>query len=627
MQTNIFSVAQLFEGRLLRVPDYQRGYSWEEPQLRDFIEDIELLGDKQVHYAGTVVLHRTERDPQMDEDGRTHVALDVVDGQQRLTTIVILLCVLRRELARIGAEPNLQEGIRRSFLWVNAHGTRARLTKLSLAGELGDYFERRVLAELPTADAPKTQSEARIDDARVRFTKFLAARGEALGDGYAAWLVGLYAKVTQRLKTSLFSVESEADVGVIFEVLNNRGKPLSELEKVKNYLLYVAAKTDEDGKLARKINKVWSRVLHSLMAGQLTRSQDEDQLLRTHWLLAYDPNERAWDGSRSIKAKIDLRAGNAPDVLYAAADSYLDTLEEVALSFADIENPQRHDAFRGVAPDDARRREIALWVERLHRLGFVAPFRPLLAAARRAGPLDDGGHVELLKACERFSFLVYRVAGCRPNAGRSWLYRLGHRLFLRETDIKSAAASVASAIGWYCRQQAYDRFFEVDPESPRSFYEWGGIRYLLYEWETHLAGPRQVMLSWRELHQRQPKTTIEHVLPQTPVDPYWSERFDDEARRVYTHDLGNLCLTEDNSVYGNKPFAAKRGEAGAVGRCYSTSNLFSERALARATEWTPQAIVARHDELAAWAKERWPWSGGESEDAGAIAEEAETGDA
>ena len=115
------------------------------------------------------------------------------------------------------------------------------------------------------------------------------------------------------------------------------------------------------------------------------------------------------------------------------------------------------------------------------------------------------------------------------------------------------------------------------------------------------------MLSWKALHQRQPKTTIEHVLPQTPADPYWLERFDADARRIYTHDLGNLCLTEDNSVYGNKLFTAKRGEAGALGRCYATSNLFSERALARATEWTPDAVVARRAELTAWAKLRWPW--------------------
>ena len=476
MQTSLFSIAELFESRLLRVPNYQRGYSWEEPQLRDFIEDLELLGGKQIHYAGTVVLHKTGHEPQMDEDGRTHLTLDVVDGQQRLTTIVILLCELRRELARIDAEQNLQEGIRRSFLWVRAHGTKARLPKLSLAGDLGDYFERRVLAESPTADAPRTQSEARIDAARLRFAKLLSSKGTALGDGYLPWLVELYAKVSQRLKTSLFSVESEAEVGVIFEVLNNRGKPLSELEKVKNYLLYVAAKTDESGRLAGKINKVWGRVLQSLMTGELTRSQDEDQLLRTHWLLAYDPSERAWDGSRSIKAKLDLRAGSPPDVLYGAVDDYLNTLDEVALSFADIENPQRPDSFRGLTPNDDRRQEIALWVERLHRLGFVAPFRPLLAAARRVAPLDDTGFLELLKACERFSFLVYRVAGCRPNAGRSWLYRLGHQLFQRQVDIKSAAASVTTGIGAYCHRQTYDRFFDVDRENPASFYEWGGIR-------------------------------------------------------------------------------------------------------------------------------------------------------
>jgi len=622
VQANLLSIAQLFEGRLLRVPDYQRGYSWEEPQLRDFLSDLELLGAKQVHYTGTVVLHRTAHsEPQMDEGGSTHQTFDVVDGQQRLTTIVMLLCQLRRELQKLGGDSTLPEGIRRSFLWVSALGTKARLPKLSLAGDLGHFFECQVLADSGSTASPATSSEERIENARVYLEGYCAGQASKLGAEYPAWLIDLYAKVSQRLRTSLFPVESEAEVGVIFEVLNNRGKPLSDLEKVKNYLLYIAAKVDESGRLATRVNTVWGHVLRNLMLGRLTRSEHEDQLLRVHWLLAYDSNERKWDGSRSIKAKLALRSDSASE-LYAAVDDYLLTLESVAEAFADIETPTRDGAFRGASTDEAQRQEIILWVERLHRVGFVAPFRPLLAAARRAP--NPTGLLRVLEACERFSFLVYRVAGVRTNAGRNWLHRLGHEVFHGRVDLETAATRVLGAIGWYIKTRAaYDRFFELDPDSPRSFYEWGGIRYFLYEREIALAGSRQVRLSWRQLHAKQPKTTIEHVLPQTPDDPYW-DTFDAAARRLYTHDLGNLCLTEDNSSYGNKPFPAKRGEAGSLSRCYATSNLFSERALARATEWTPETVLARRAELVAWAKQRWPWSAAEGADVEAIAEEAET---
>ncbi|HQY65524.1 MAG TPA: HNH endonuclease family protein, partial [Polyangiaceae bacterium] len=300
------------------------------------------------------------------------------------------------------------------------------------------------------------------------------------------------------------------------------------------------------------------------------------------------------------------------------------TLDAVAEAFADIEKTDREGAFRGSSTDEAQRQEIVLWVERLHRVGFVAPFRPLITAAR--GKADPPGLLKLLEACERFSFLVYRVAGVRPNAGRAWLHRLGHEVFHGRVDLGTAAARVLGAIGWYIKTRAaYDRFFELDPESPRSFYEWGGLRYFLYEHELALSGFRQVRLSWRRLHERQPKTTIEHVLPQTPSDPYW-DTFDAEARRIYTHDLGNLCLTEDNSSYGNKPFPAKRGEAGSTARCYATSNLFSERALAQSTAWTPATVLARRAELVAWAKQRWPWSAAEGTDVEAIAEEADAED-
>ena len=102
-----------------------------------------------------------------------------------------------------------------------------------------------------------------------------------------------------------------------------------------------------------------------------------------------------------------------------------------------------------------------------------------------------------------------------------------------------------------------------------------------------------------------PQRTIEHVLPQTPSDVYWKQRFTPEAILIYTHALGNLSLTLDNSSYGNKAFPAKRGDSSTQSPCYATSSLFMERKIAGFEEWTPDAIESRGNEIRDWALSRW----------------------
>jgi uncharacterized protein with ParB-like and HNH nuclease domain len=87
---NVLSVEELFAGRVFRVPNYQRGYAWEQQQWEEFLDDLEYLSPGKDHYTGTVVLHEQKKTV-TDEEGKTHFLFDIVDGQQRLTTIVILL--------------------------------------------------------------------------------------------------------------------------------------------------------------------------------------------------------------------------------------------------------------------------------------------------------------------------------------------------------------------------------------------------------------------------------------------------------------------------------------------------------------------------------------------------------
>jgi hypothetical protein len=82
-------------------------------------------------------------------------------------------------------------------------------------------------------------------------------------DKYLHWLSELQNRVCDQLVLTIYPVEKDADAGVIFEVMNNRGKPISEMEKAKNYLLYLAAKLelDEPHDLAERINSTWTHIL------------------------------------------------------------------------------------------------------------------------------------------------------------------------------------------------------------------------------------------------------------------------------------------------------------------------------------------------------------------------------
>ena len=95
---------------------------------------------------------------------------------------------------------------------------------------------------------------------------------------------------------------------MIFEVTNDRGKQLTDLEKVKNYLLYTASSLDTDtNDFVASVNSAWAEILARLMNAGLDASFREDQLLRAHWLMAYDSHSRYWSGSKSIKNRFDLR--------------------------------------------------------------------------------------------------------------------------------------------------------------------------------------------------------------------------------------------------------------------------------------------------------------------------------
>ena len=202
---NVLTVEQIFSERILRVPDYQRGYAWEDVHLQEFIDDLELLAPEKEHYTGTVVLHaQPSAERVQDETGQSYGRFDVVDGQQRLTTIVLLLDAIRREFAERPATTKLAEGIERGYIAVRDR-SGATVHKLQLNGDVHRYFVDNALADTPSLTEATIASHQRLRAARTFFREHLERQREAMAASFEDWLLGLRNKIARQLKLSLYT--------------------------------------------------------------------------------------------------------------------------------------------------------------------------------------------------------------------------------------------------------------------------------------------------------------------------------------------------------------------------------------------------------------------------------------
>jgi hypothetical protein len=597
------SLQAVFSEKLFAVPDYQRGYSWDSRHRKELLEDLELLRPDHEHYAGTLVLHCAPDATRVKNvDGKWLSRCDVVDGQQRLTTLIMLLDALQRELAGINYRDILAAGIRKDYV-VGSDVNQQPLLRLILNRDCQDFWASAILTENEGVLAPTIQSHHRLRDARREFRSYVRDLEAKSDEEPGTALESLTDKITQQLRFTVYEVGEAAEVGVIFEVMNNRGKPLSELEKVKNFLLYLSSRLElEDHGLSDKVNTAWTHVFECLAAAGLTTTADEDQLLRIHWLVAYEHNPKTWDGSRSVKKLFDLRTWRGRHrALLSDVIAYVDSLRQMAVAFADARSPMQTAAF-GSWPQNERADAVNR-SEKLLRIGIVAPFLPVLVAARIRAAHNPATYISFVDAFERYAFRVYRGVERRSNVGHSWLRSIGWRLWHNQLTIDQALAEVWSAVAHYSPQDE----LEEKLNKVRDWYWWSGLRYFLYEYEEHLSDRNEIKLRWAQVEERDLGKCVEHVLPQTPSDPYWTARFTEEEISQLTHDLGNLCLStvSANPAYSNKPFPEKRGNPGQTSACYAKAFLAQERELATQTDWTPDTIRDRHRALVAWALKRW----------------------
>ena len=305
------SVHEIFNNRILRIPSYQRGYTWANDdiiedgddlrkvkgQLKDLWDDLMNIPDGSWHYTGLLTL--VKADKQYDWLPN-HNQFAIVDGQQRITTILIILSVIIEKADNAGIQLEVRQGDEKfKYLIIEAATAKAFVFGYEKDNPSDKYFRKHILKmDEVEDDSKESVYTENLKNARAFFAVVIDAY---IGENPLK-LKELYTKITTNLRFNEYVLPAELDEYVVFETMNNRGKPLSELEKLKNRLMYLNSKLplfypdgslpaengnaafllkQQNQNLERDINTSWITIYNALGANKSNPLSDED-FLKNH---------------------------------------------------------------------------------------------------------------------------------------------------------------------------------------------------------------------------------------------------------------------------------------------------------------------------------------------------------
>ncbi|SMB87019.1 protein of unknown function DUF262 [Hymenobacter roseosalivarius DSM 11622] len=675
------SLKSIFKDRIFKIPDYQRGYAWTTRQLKDFWEDLVNVPIDRYHYTGLLSLKKVDskvwtnwnEEKWLIED-RGFKPFHIVDGQQRLTTFVIFIQSICELLINNGENINKSENeiylgsfslkaIKEEYLVIEKPPRfiiRTHKFGYEVDNPSFKFLRHRIFQEPNSGTIQETFYTLNLDNAKSFFKENLNIYYEKYG---LKEIDILFKKVTQNLMFNVYEISDDFDVFVAFETMNNRGKKLSNLELLKNRLIYLTTlydknqlKDDERNSLREKINEAWKEVYYQLGRNKQNPLNDDDFLV-AHWIMYFQyTREKGDDYIRFL-----LEQKFTPQNIYAKTEVRLSSIqefeeikddEEPDLDEVEINGEEEITSFRSkLSPKEIEEyvnslksaavhwyntynpvnnlnltNQESLWIDRLNRIGIIY-FRPLITASFLTENTNPKKRVQLFKAIERFIFITFRLSRAFSTYRNSEFYRAARQLRDNELTVENIIQILNQRMNYcfYMSEESKEVFFEytyfqkyIDKKfkSGGGFYSWNGLRYFLYEYEmekVRLRGSQKI--DWKLfIKNEKDKVSIEHIYPQTPANKCWKDDFNNykKTQQVYFQGtLGNLLpLSQSvNSSLQNDCFSSKKtakyNEKKEKLRQGYADGSHSEIEVSGYDEWNPNNILDRGLKLLEFMEQRW----------------------
>jgi len=578
---NNYPVSQLFDieaGVVYAIPRYQREYTWGKNQWENLFDDV--LENDSGYFLGSIICIN------QSTDALSIQKLELVDGQQRLTTLSLLFASVYHALKRHESDLDDEQLVElinlKRKLVLKKGNDQTRLIPQIQNNNNADY--RAVLAEIGIineCDVPSYAGNRKI----YRAYRYFQDRIDQMTNGRSNRLGSImeYLEKVSHVCMVKIEVENHADAYTLFESLNNRGMPLTAIDLIKNKLL-ARLESIEPGKVDHYFEH-WNRLLGHLGDDYAIQERFfrqyynafKDQLKEVHNVpLATRSNLiEIYEKLINHDAKDCLQKISAASRLYSLilSNNQDDALNGLEKPFKDLERIQGAPSYLLILHLLVRKDEIELTNARLKST------------------------VELLV---RF-FVRRNLTDVPPTRDLT-------RMFM--TVIDKISGLLADAIPESIEQQllavsATDDVFRQKLEGPIYEENSGVTRFIL----CALAEQAMTKESWVDLWRFENKQflwTIEHIFPQGENIPQpWIDMIADgnekrakEIQQTHVHKLGNLTISGFNSALGNKSFEEKRDRMDRQGRAVGYRNgLKLNEDLADATGWSVDQIDSRTEKL------------------------------
>ena len=549
------------------VPVYQRPYSWGEEQCLQLWDDILACGRQResFHFTGSIV---TIQDGTMSEQGVTPLLL--IDGQQRITTITLLLIALAR-LARTGSRvglPFTREEIVDSGYLTNHFRTGEDHYKLTLSKDDHDTF-RSLIDNLEDDVVPVVPGSERL----LENLAFFECRVGALDDVDSVW-AGL-----QRLEVVSIALSQGQDKPqAIFESMNSTGKDLSSADLIRNFVL-MAYPVEEQ----RDMYQTYWRPIEEIL-GADAYGRTFDDFIRSYFTVAYAPESMAKaDVYQTFKRYVLFNGYHRNDRMKNLSLK----VKRFASYYARVTTGEVDDV------------EVRAALRRLALLDMPV-VNPLLLALFDSFDHQDLSHDEFLDMVATIESYLFRRAVC--DCETSVLSPFVASLIARLEAVRNEGGNVSEALcAMLLNEAGTPRRFPTDAEfshalATRDCFGFSRAFYLLARLEVGRGADMPVRSVW----------TIEHIMPVKALgDVTWFElpsQDDERAFEETVNSLGNLTLTQEAYDLQEGSFEDKLARMrGADEAC---SLRIAGEVLA-ASGWGPSHIRARTEALVKEALGLW----------------------
>lgn len=533
-------------GKTYEVPPFQRDYSWDKEEWEDLWLDLLALDQEGDHYMGYLVLQET-KEPKKSI---------IIDGQQRITTISLLILAAVQYLTERG-DNERAEDLKKNYLSSRDLVLQIEITKLKLNYNNEYMYGGKLMQfDLPQNTVGLKPSEKRLIGAYKYFLKRFNEHFES--ETTQAVTEFITRKIDIKLFFTSITVKDDLNAFKVFETLNARGVKLSTVDLLKNFLFSIIYAPNA-GSISQE-EKKWHRI------NDVLGKTDVTTYLRHFWNARYYPGERKSTLFKTIKNAVKQQSD---------AIQLLNELDNNVNIYTALDTPQ----------SDEWTNEQSKLVEELNTLDVSQCYPLLMMAKQKFTEIEFN---KLLRDIIAISFRYNTIGGQNPNELERIYGKASVSIF--KDEVKTARELFNTYLKEaYLDNDSFKNDFSNKTINTQKYN--GLVKYILGKLEVQYGGNEP------ELNSKQ--LSIEHILPESPTED-WVQLFQGVDIENYIYRLGNFTLLEANKNRDadRKPFEEKKV-------IYQTSNFGQTKQSITAESWNPKSVNDRQRDLANRALTVW----------------------